>query len=245
MTTGPSGTKSERLRGHVLALIENELLPHDKLPTERELAQDFEVSRLTARNVLGRLESEGRLYRVQGSGTFVSESRISKALELTSFSEDMRARGFVADSKLIAAESVPAGGTVGYALDCGPRTHVVHIRRVRTADGVPMALEDVFLPESLVPGLLDGPLDGSLYQALEDTFKIRVESAEQSIRAVVLEPAEAKLLHAPQFSAAFLVTRTGSDARGRAVEYARSLYRGDRYSYELTVHRTARPTDRD
>src|ERR1700748_644412 len=86
-------TKSELLRRHLLELIDESLSPHDKLPTERDLADEFSLSRLTVRQVLARLAAEGWVYREQGSGTFVSEPRIAKSLELTSFSEDMRARG--------------------------------------------------------------------------------------------------------------------------------------------------------
>jgi GntR family transcriptional regulator len=190
------------------------------------------------RRVLDRLESEGRVYRIQGAGTFVSERRIAKSLELTSFSEDMRQRGLKPGSRLTVAEEIHAGARIGYALGISPGDRVLHITRVRTADSKPMCLENTYLPAQLVPGLLDMPLDGSLYELLSAEFRIDLERATQNIRCTVLEPAEAELLEVPPLSPAFAVDRTVRDTRGRAVEHAEALYRGDRYGYSLTLQRS-------
>jgi GntR family transcriptional regulator len=231
-------TKSEQVREHIVGLIETELRAHDRLPTERDLAHDLAVSRLTVRRVLDRLENEGRVYRVQGAGTFVSELRIAKSLELSSFSEDMRGRGLTPGSELIGVVEIPAGARLGFELGISPSEPVVHVARVRTADGVPMCIEHSYLPASLVPGLVKSPLTGSLYETLSTVFRLRLERAEQTIRSTVLEPSDAGLLGVPAFSPALAVERTCYDARGRAVERAESLYRGDRYAYTLTLHHT-------
>jgi GntR family transcriptional regulator len=89
----------------------------------------------------------------------------------------------------------------------------------------------------LVPGLLDLQLQDSLYDLLANTFRIRLERADQTITATVVEPEQAALLKVPAFSPAFNVQRTGYDARGRAIERAESLYRGDRYAYHVTLYR--------
>ncbi|MEU7001892.1 GntR family transcriptional regulator [Nonomuraea sp. NPDC046570] len=229
--------KSERLRRHLVALLGAELAPHDRLPTERHLAEEFAVSRLTVRRVIDQLEGEGRVYRVQGSGTFASEPRIAKSVELTSFSEDMRSRGLRPGSLHVSSERVPAGAEIGYALQISPSAEVLHIRRVRTADDEPMCLEHSYVPAHLVPDDLGADLHGSLYEVLSTRYGLTLHRAEQTIKATVLDPADAKALQAPPFSPAFLVQRTGYDARGRAIERADSLYRGDRYSYQLTIYR--------
>lgn len=231
-------TKSERLRQHLVEVIDQGLEPHSKLPTERDLATEFDVSRLTVRRALDRLEHEGLVYRVQGAGTFVAAPRITKSVELTSFSEDMRARGLEPGSSVLVTETIPAGARLGAKLRVSPSDDVFHIRRARTADGEPMALEDSYLNPRLFPGLIDNVGSDSLYRILETEYGMRIEWAEQSIHASVLEPDEAALLGAPPFSPAFYVTRTSFDAQDRAVEYAESTYRGDRYHYELQIHRT-------
>lgn len=230
--------KADEVRDYIVGLIEENLSPHAKLPTERELASDLEVSRLTVRRVLDKLVNEQLVYRVQGSGTFVSEPCISKSLELTSFTEDMRQRGHVPGSRLLVAEQIPAGASFGYPLNLSPDEPVVHLCRVRTADDVPMCLEHSYLPAHLVPGILDQPPgDQSLYQLMADVFRIRLQHAEQTIRSTVLSRETAALLEVPAFSPALEVERTAYDPRGRAVEHALSTYRGDRYSYHVVVRR--------
>ena len=233
----PRPAKFEIIKKHLVAVIDGGLSPHSKLPTERELADEFDISRLTVRRALDQLENDGVVYRVQGAGTFVSEQRIAKSFELTSFSEDMRARGLTPGSLSVQVDTIAAGPRIGYALNLSPADPVVHIQRVRTADDAPMCFENSYLPDALVPGIAARLGTDSLYEVLDDQFSLRLERADQVINATVLEPAVAGLLMAPPFSPSFLVTRTGYDRRGRAIEFAETLYRGDRYSYELTVLR--------
>jgi GntR family transcriptional regulator len=229
--------KHERLQNHVIELIEHHLAPHDRLPAERELAEAMDVSRVTVRRALDQLERERKVYRVRGAGTFVAAPPITKTLELTSFSEDMRRRGLRPGSQVISVETGPAGGRIGAALNLSPSESVVRIARVRTADDLPMCVERSAIPASLAPDLAEELLDSSLYDLLERRYRVRIEHAEQTLRAAVLETEEAELLGVPAFSAALVVERIARDARGVAVEHAESTYRGDRYSFQLTLHR--------
>jgi GntR family transcriptional regulator len=238
-------TKSGQLREHVLHLIESDLGPRDQLPTERDLVERFSVSRLTVRRVLERLEAEGKVYRVQGAGTFVSETRFAKSQELTSFSEDMRRRGLKPGARVLTSTEVHAGARIGYKLGVSPGAPLYRIARVRTANDRPICLETSHLPANLVPGLLDHPLEGSLYELLSSAFRINLERAEQEVRCTVLEPEDAGLLEVPSFSPAFNVERTGFDIRGRPIEYAETIYRGDRYSYQMVLHRARLDGDRE
>ena len=101
-----------------------------------------------------------------------------------------------------------------------------------------MCLEEVWVVASLAPGLIRLDLNQSLYEALSAHYRVHVDRAEQEVRATVLEPTQAELLHVPALSPALLIERVTYDARGRAVEFARSLYRGDRYSLEQTLRRS-------
>lgn len=231
-------TKRELLQNHLGRLIDHQLAPHDRLPTERDLAEEFGVSRMTVRQALERLEQERRVYRVQGAGTFVAPPAITKSIELTSFSDDMRSRGLRPGSHLRVAEQIPAGADIGFALNLTPAAPVIHIERVRTADGEPMCLEHTYLADAAVPGLLDEPLDGSLYDVLRERYRITMVRAEQTIRATVLDQITADLLAVPAFSPALLVERTAYDQRDRPLERAVSTYRGDRYSYQIALVRS-------
>lgn len=234
-----AGTKRELLHRHLGRLIDHELAPHDRLPTERDLAEEFGVSRMTVRQALELLEQDRRVYRVQGAGTFVAPPAITKSIELTSFSDDMRGRGLRPGSHLRVAETIPAGADIGFALGLSPSTPVVHIERVRTADGEPMCHEHTYLAEAAVPGLLGQPIEGSLYDLLRERYRITMVRAEQTIRATVLDQATADLLAVPPFSPALLVERTAFDQRDRPLERAVSTYRGDRYSYQIALVRPA------
>lgn len=233
-------TKRETVRRFLESQIESGMEPHEKLSTERELAESLHVNRLTVRRALDDLERHGLVYRVQGSGTFVSEAPINKSFEFSSFSEDMRQRNMVPGSLSIDIALESAGMQVGYALGLSPASDVVRIRRIRTADGEPMCVESTCIPAELVHGLQDGIRGDSLYDDLASRFDIHVERADQTIRATVLSQEDAAQLNVPAFSPAFLVQRTSFDARGRSVEFAESLYRGDRYSYTVSISRNSR-----
>jgi GntR family transcriptional regulator len=237
MNATDGATKRKRVRQHVEQMIADGLTPHAQLPTERELAETLEVSRQTVRVALDDLEREGAVYRQQGAGTFVSEARISKSFELASFSEDMRARNMRPGSKSTDIRITAAGQTVGYALGLSPSEDVVRVRRVRTADGIPICLEESCFAASTVPGLADGIHGDSLYDDVRGRFGLVPVRADQEIHAIVLDEEQATALQTPPFSPAFLVRRTAFDARSRPIEYAESVYRGDRYSYQLSISR--------
>ncbi|MBO1332307.1 GntR family transcriptional regulator [Streptomyces sp. VRA16 Mangrove soil] len=238
--TSAQEPKHETLRAELLTLIEG-LTPHEALPSERELMQHHNVSRMTVRRAMERLVQEGHVYRVQGSGTFVAEpSTISKSLRLTSFSEDIRGRRMAPGSRLLLLERTQADLACARDLFVAPGTPVVHLERLRLADDEPMCLENVWLPEHLVPGLADSGEPHSLYDWL-DRAGAAPDRADQTIRATVVDSRQAELLGVPPHFPALHVERVTRDVRGRAVERAVSLYRADRYDYRLTIHREPRP----
>lgn len=211
-------------------------MPHDALPSERDLAEQFKVSRMTVRAAIGKLVSEGRVYNIQGSGTYVGSKDIfSKAPRLTSFTEDMAARGFTPSSKVISARRVAADRLVSQRLGIDEGDQCTHIRRLRLADGDPMAFEDVYIPATVLP-LEDFQLSGSLYaqlaQAGYDVFR-----SEQEVTSVIVEGEEAAFLDVPTGSAALCVTRVSSTHHGKLVEFGRTHYRADRYSFRFAVTR--------
>lgn len=230
-------TKTEQVRQHVISMIRDGLGAHSQLPTEREMAENLGISRLTIRRALSTLENDGVIYRVQGSGTFVSEQRVRKSFELNSFSEDMKNRGYSTRALTVEVRQVPAGPKIGYELEIAPTDMVVHIKRVRAANDTPVCVENAYIPLAIAPNLTQETLGDSLYETLDKSYGARVERADQIIEAAVLTPQEAEILQAPAFSAAFHILRTGYDTRGRAVEYSDSIYRGDRYDFRLPIHR--------
>jgi GntR family transcriptional regulator len=230
-------TKHERLRSALLELIERDPRREQALPSERDLATEYGVSRMTARAAIEELADQGFVYRVQGRGTFVRQPWVSKSLALTSFTEDMLARGHRPGTRVVVCAERPAGAAAGRDLSISPADPVIFVRRVRLADGVPICLESVELPTRLVPGLDREKLTASLYDLLASRYRIRITHAEQRIRATVLDQEEAELLGVPPVSPALLVERVSTDRAGRPVERAHSLYRSDRYDFRVAVDR--------
>lgn len=219
----------QQLQRALRTAIDNGVLkPDDALPPERDLASNLDVSRITVRKAVDGLVAEGLLVRQQGSGTFV-RARVEKNFsKLTSFSEDMRARGRQPKSAWLKR----TGGTVtpeeSLTLRLSPGTPVYRFHRIRMADDAPMALEHATIVAFALPSL--DAVDRSLYEALERSGH-RPVRALQRLRAVLLTAEQAELLRAHEGDAGLLVERVGFLQDGRAVEFSQSWYRGDTYDF--------------
>jgi GntR family transcriptional regulator len=227
----------KKLQRAIRKAIEKRILsPDDALPAERDLAADFNVSRITVRKALDGLVSDGLLVRRQGSGNFISARVEKNFAKLTSFSEDMRARGRTPRSVWLKR----AAGTVtpeeALALRLSPGTPVYRFNRIRYADDAPMALEYATIVASALPSL--DAVGTSLYEALEAEGQKPVH-ALQRLRAVLLTSEQAELLKSKPGEAGLLVERLGSLRDGRAVEFSQSYYRGDTYDFVAELSESA------
>jgi len=207
--------------------------PETRLPSERELCDLFGISRITVRQALDQLVAEGRLVRSHGRGTFVALSPVRKhLLPLVGFSEDMSSRGLKPGARVVLFEKSAAPGPVARELQIAPGQQIIVLKRLRLADGSPMAVETVHAPERLFPGLLDQDLeDRSFYGLLETRYGIRPARAIQSWQAVPCPRPDSKLLRVRTGSPVLQICRTTYDGAGRAFEYLESFFRGDRYIY--------------
>lgn len=229
----PSMVKYEWLRVVLLEHINRRLQPGDPVPSERELAEDLDVSRMTARRALNALVSEGRIRRVPGLGSFVNEPTIRLPIQLTSFTTDMNQRGYRAGSRTLSRSVRPADADLAGRLGVAAATAVVETVRVRTADLSPVAIERVHLVADVVPGLEEVDLtDRSLYAVLTERYDIILDGGQQTITARGADPQDATHLQIMAGSPVLHLART-STWRGRIIEFTTSTYRGDRY--ELTT----------
>jgi GntR family transcriptional regulator len=208
------------------AIAGGRLAPGDRLPPERELAGKLRVSRMTLRQALAALERRGLLTRRVGreGGTFVDEPK----LELAGFaglSDQLRGLGLAAGARVLSAVAREANPDEAAIVGAGP---VYELRRVRLANGEPVALEHGVFPAAAYPGLLDEALDGSLHALM------RQRGDDVPVRAVErLEPAlataeEAEALGIAPGAPSMRVERVAYGASGRALELSRDLFRGDR-----------------
>ncbi len=185
------------------------------------------------RQALDVLVAEGVLQRFPGRGTFVAPPRRQPS-RIASFTEDMAARGTVAESRTLVAERVKSPAGVARALGLAPREPVLRWRRLRLADGKPVCLSDAYLSAALVPGLLDGTdLPDSLYDELATRGK-RPTWAEDSLSAGVATPEESALLECKEGTVVIRVTRRAL-WDDRPIEISRSVYRADQHTVSFTL----------
>ncbi|MGH9246906.1 MAG: GntR family transcriptional regulator [Acidimicrobiales bacterium] len=222
------------LRQHV-----DGLPPGTPVASERTLSEQFGISRMTVRQALHDLAVEGRIVRMQGRGTFVAPPKVTQDLQLTSYTQDMTARGLRPSSRLIDVTVTEAEPDVAEKLELPERALVVRIERVRSANGEPMAVETVYLDHGRFPHIGDQlSSDSSLYELLAREYDAVPVEGEETIETVLAPPTAARLLGTDSTTPMLLLTRTSWDASGRRVEYVRSLYRGDRFRFTARLTRS-------
>lgn len=219
------------VKRHLLDLIA-ELAPGEPVPTERELADLVATSRTTVRQALSELVIEGRLVRRQGSGTYVAEPKLAWPLQMSSFTEQAASSGLKVDTTLLSAERIPATEEIAELLKIKLGAPVHRIERLREVNGAPMALEQSHLSARRFPGLAKALRQtGSLYQVLAETWNVRVVRATETIETGPASPRESELLATDTGSPLLILSRHSFDAESKPVEWVRSWYRGDRYTF--------------
>lgn len=228
----PDRSAGERLRRRLLADIEaDRLRPGDRLGSERALAERYEVSRGTLRQVLSALAEAGIVERVPGrtGGTFLSRPKVERDLgSIVGLPRYLARQGFTTESTVLEARITAASRRVAEALQLSPGALVFTIRRLRLADRLPISLELVHLPAERFPRLLELPLGGSLYELLEREFDVRPSEAVERIEVVNATSEEAALLGVPAKDPLLLISRTSHDEAARPIEYSKDLFRADR-----------------
>ncbi len=216
--------------------------PGTRLPPERELCRELEVSRATLRQALDELEERGLITRHQGRGTFVTRPRLPTSLSgFFSIREALIARGATVVTRVLCTEVMEASRHLATDLALLPGDPVLHLERLRLVDGEPIVLESAWLPLALFPGLESADLaTRSLYDVLREDFGRSVAVAQETIEPVILTPHESVLLEVPRHTPAILTRRVTADRTGALVELSQALLRGDR-SRLLLIRRVEEP----
>lgn len=227
----PREPKYYVVKRHLLELIAS-LPPGSSVPTERVLTAQLGTSRTTVRQALSELVGEGRLVRRQGSGTYVAEPKITWPLQMTSFTEQAAAAGYSASVRLLEAGRAKASEEVAARLAIRVGAPVYVVERLRLVDGAPMAVETSQLSVVRFPALVRQMRGStSLYRVLEEFYGVVPVVAEETIETAAASPREADLLRTETGSPMLVLSRHSFDAEGEPVEWVRSWYRGDRYTF--------------
>lgn len=230
----PSVHKHVQVREYVRALLDG-AEPGSPAPSERDLVQQFGVARMTVRQALDALVTEGLLERVPGRGTFVAHTPLDVRMRLSSYTEEMARRGLRPQSRTLLARMESAGPGVARALELSEGDAVVHWQRLRLADGQPMCIEDAYLADSIVPGFLQHPLPTSLYDELARR-DVLPTWGEDSVAASTARPDEVELLGVDPGAPVMRISRRAF-AGPIAVEVSRSTYRADRFTLWVPLSR--------
>jgi GntR family transcriptional regulator len=221
-------TIEQWLRGRVASLD-----PHSPLPSDAQLCEEFGVSRMTARGAVQRLVQDGLVYRVPGRGTFVAPARANRAASrILSFSDEMRRRGRTPTSRIV--ERAARRATDEEARRLGATTVYV-LRRVREADGEPVALETAVFPAERVADALEIDLEtASVFETLAAAGQVPT-AGRAVIGAEAANAEDARLLHVRKGSPLLVERRLINDQDGTPLELTESRYVASRYGLDVDI----------
>jgi GntR family transcriptional regulator len=223
------------------AIDSGEFAEGDQFLTERDVVDQYHVSRPTANKVLSGMVAEGLLEFRKGVGTFVRRRPLDYDVRtLVSFTRKVLDAGLHPSTQVLNFDRVAAADVeqeIASHLNVRPGDSLLSLGRLRLADGIPMILERRWLPAPVFPGLGRRELRGSIYKLIAEKYKLEITESNQTIRAIPIRGADAKLLQVTSGSAGFLVSATGY-AGDRPIWWERTIYRGDSYEFH---HRRAAP----
>lgn len=222
--------KYYRVKREILAMIAD-LPAGAAVPTERELAERFGTSRTTVRQAIAELVVDGKLERIQGSGTFVARPKLMRVRQLTSFSQDLQSDGWRPGSVLRELTEIVADGEICGHLQVEPGTPVYRLDRVRTVDDEPIAHEIAYIAGPLAEFADRLAEAGSLYRTMRETYGRAIATVEDTVETALADPATADILGVDTGLPLLLIHRTAWDGAGVPVEWTVSRFRGDRFRF--------------
>jgi GntR family transcriptional regulator len=224
--------------GIKVAIQQQELMPGEMIPSEREYAEKYGISRMTVRQALSNLVNDGYLYRQRGKGTFVAHQKIEQPLKgLTSFSEDMRSRGLEPSTRVISFTEVKASHDLAAKLDLEAGAPLFELKRVRLADQLPMAYEMLYISKELAQGLTKEIAVNSIYDYVENKLGLKIQHGRQVLEASIARKTEAEMLEVAEGAPVLLIERRTTLDSNKPFEVVRSVYRADRYKFTIDMER--------
>ncbi|MET9423325.1 GntR family transcriptional regulator [Streptomyces sp. NPDC006540] len=226
--------KHAQLRAILVDMCTNQLSPGDALPSERQLCIDHGVSRVTVREALSQLVSEGLAVRVHGRGTFVAERAYRSELRLASFHEDMRRLGLEPGTVVLSIGQDTPPPASATALQMAEGQQAWHVRRLRLADATPISVEDAWYSAETLPELDSVDFTASIYDTLATRFGHPISRAEQTVGAGPASSETAALLGVRTGAAVMTFDRIAYSGE-QPIEHAFSWFRADRYQLHMTL----------
>ena len=206
----------------------------ERIPSERQLSQDFDVSRMTLRQAIKTLVDEGILQRQVGSGTYVASSKVQEKMSgTTSFTEITESQGKKPSSKTVSYHVADPSISELEKLKLKDGDQILRMERIRYAAQQPICFEVATIPINIVNSLNKKDITSSLYKALEDKAGLKLCNATQTVSAILASEKIANFLNVKRGSAILRVRQVTTLDDGRPFEYVRSQYAGDRFEFYL------------
>lgn len=233
-----NGTKYAQIADYYRLLIDSKKLREgDRLPSEAEISALFKASRITVRRAMEEIVQAGYIERIQGKGSFVRTLKRDMQLNhLKGFTEEMRAKGLDATSRVIDVNMIACEAKAAEHLKLDADSRVTSIKRLRLVNGEPVSFEHVFVPFHLYPELYHEDLRNSLYSLLARKG-LKVHRASQSISAGFAPQEICELLNISKKAPTLNIERVTYLEDGTPLEYVLSTYRGDRYTFHVDMSR--------
>ncbi|RXT07025.1 GntR family transcriptional regulator [Ammoniphilus sp. CFH 90114] len=208
------------------------------IPTESELIEYYQVSRTTVREAINLLVQSGYLEKKQGRGTMVCKPRLVENLnKLTGFAEEMERKELVPSAKLVHVDELPANHPVAEKLKISLEDSIILIKRVRLADGEPIAIETSYWPKSIGEHLLKEDLESVAFYKILEQHGVQLLEADEEISAVAATKEDSFLLGVKEQEPLLQMERLTLDNNRNPIEFARTKYRSNRYTYHVHLKR--------
>jgi GntR family transcriptional regulator len=236
----------QQIRNYLEDLIlDGQLEPGDKLPSEKDLQNQFGVSRITARRALQDLSNEGKIQRVAGKGSFVLKPKIEPLTALTSFSENMIAQGYKPSYRNAEISIITPSSKIKETLKLQEGERVAYLAREMLANGLPMALQEAYFSERIFlqnPSLFTIEIlnNISFYKVLEIELGIHLNRAEESVDAALAREDEALKLNINTSDVVLIINRTTFDIDDRPTEFVKLVFPAERYRYKVELFRPSK-----
>ncbi|WP_353558155.1 GntR family transcriptional regulator [Paraburkholderia terrae] len=220
-------------------ILDGKYPPHGRMPSESELQEMFEVSRITIRQALGDLQKEGLIFKVHGKGSFVSQPKtIQNITSLQGFAESMSDDGYEIVNRVVSFAFVAANDEVASRLALDPGTKVAEIHRVRLVNREPTSYEITFLPEALGKKLQRADLaTRDIFLILENDCGVALGSADLSIDAIPAHAPITRALELKKDAPVLRVERLTYDSNRQPIDFEYLYFKGGTFQYRLRVDR--------
>ncbi len=219
-------------------ILDGDFAAHERLPSESELMKMFGVSRITVRQSLRDLHSDGLVFSVQGKGTFVSKPKAVQDMQrLQGFGEAMTPKGYETSTRVLFQDYTRPSQEVADAFSISRGHRVYEVKRIRYLNREPISIDHSFFPAEIGARLEHQDLAQDIFPLLENRFGETLGYADLKIGAIAVDEEHARALNVQAHSPCLRIIRAVFTANGKPIDFEYLTYRGDAFQYQLKVDR--------